>query len=555
MKMNLFSALAATLLGFALLAPSAAAESPTLADDLATGLQLEGDRDWGKAIQHYESVLRRHDASSKIEQRLLISRLHFDVHRRYQDSSFRKAVGNTGTQQALDLYDEVLGNLETHFVDSVDWKRLLTNGTASLEVALTEPGFLRRQLADVDPQRIENFRLTVHKHALSRPATSRFDLRATVAYIAGMARQELGLAGSATVFEYVCGAVGTLDTYSRFLTPSQLDETFSNIEGNFVGLGVELKAEEDRLKIVNVIAGGPADEAGIRAGDAIIRVEQSRTTSVDPEHAADLLRGPEDSSVSIGLLTAAGEHRDLRLQRRRVEVPSVEDVKLVDPENGIGYLRLTNFQKTTGRDFEAALWKLHREGMRQLIVDVRGNPGGLLTAAVEVADRFLESGDIVLTRGRNARENYDYRSHRPNTWQIPLTVLIDGDSASASEIFAGAIADHARGRLVGERTYGKGSVQGIFRMQAARVGICLTTAKFYSPNRTPISDRGVSPSVVVDTDQEAYTAARPAFEQGKAPEPPQPESLDDDRDRVLAKAIQLARGEQPIVAGRHPNAR
>jgi carboxyl-terminal processing protease len=164
--------------------------------------------------------------------------------------------------------------------------------------------------------------------------------------------------------------------------------------------------------------------------------------------------------------------------------------------------------------------------MRSLIIDVRGNPGGLLSAAVEVADRFLGNGRIVTTRGRNVRENFDYMAHRANTWNVPLAVLVDHDSASASEIFAGAIADSGRGVLVGETSYGKGSVQGIFRMQSAKFGLCLTTAKFFSPSGRAISQNGVVPTIEVEP---TYIAARPDSE-GKM-------TLDRD-DAVMQKAIE-----------------
>jgi carboxyl-terminal processing protease len=307
--------------------------------------------------------------------------------------------------------------------------------------------------------------------------------------------------------EYVCGAMSTLDPYSRFLTSQQLDETFSNIEGNFVGLGVELKAEPDRLRIVNVIKDGPAEKAGVRAGDAIVAVDGTNTKDANPDAVADLLRGPEGSYVVVDFVTTGQQARSLKIQRERVEVPCVENVQIVDRETGTGYFRLTSFQKTTTRDVDDALWNLHRQGMQQLIIDLRGNPGGLLSAAVEVADRFIRNGRIVTTRGRNVRENYDYVAHDVNTWTVPLIVLIDGDSASASEIFAGAIRDQNRGTLIGQRTYGKGSVQGIFRMQSAHAGICLTTAKFYSPNNVAISDRGVAPHREIAP---TYIVARPA---------------------------------------------
>lgn len=480
----------------------------TTVDDqaLEVGLELEQSQLWSEAIRHYEAAFRKSPSSKKLYQRLIISRLHFDVARRYQDESFLTSLDHLSTSQTLDLYAEILSNLQTHYVDRVDWDRLMIHGTAALEVALTERKFLSAVLPATDSGKIENFRQNIHKRIRERSTETRFDLRANAAYVADLAKKDLGLSGTATVMEFLCGAVSTLDPYTRLLSPSQLDEMFSNIEGNFVGLGVELKTEPQHLQILSVIPGGPAEQAGIRAGERIVRVEDARTTEVSAEFAADLLRGPERSFVSITIEGVDGQSREMKVQRRRVEVPCVENTHFVDVENRVGYFRLTNFQKTTTRDVENALWKLHREGMRSLIIDVRGNPGGLLSAAVEVADRFLSDGRIVTTRGRNTRENADYNAHRTNTWNLPIAVLIDRDSASASEIFAGAIADRKRGMIVGETSFGKGSVQGIFRMQAARFGLCLTTAKFYSPSGKAISQNGVTPDLAVNP---TYIAARP----------------------------------------------
>lgn len=470
------------------------------------GLELERSQLWGDAIRHYESESRRYSENATLYQRLIISRLHFDVNRRYQDDSFVAAVRQLSVNQVLDLYSEILANLQTHYVDPIDWQRVMIHGTAALEVALTEPTFTEQMLAGADAARVEHFRQTIHQQVKNRSTATRFDLRANVAVVAELARTEIGLSSAAAAFEFLGGAVSTLDPYTRLLSPSQLDEMFSNIEGNFVGLGIELKTESDCLQILSVIPNGPAEESGIKAGERIVRVESSLTSEGDPEYAADLLRGPEHTFVSIAVLGIDGVKRDLSVQRRRVEVPCVENVHFVDVEHRVGYFRLTNFQKTTTRDVEQALWKLHREGMQSLIIDVRGNPGGLLSAAVEVADRFLGRGRIVTTRGRNVRENFDYVAHRANTWNVPLAVLIDRDSASASEIFAGAIADSSRGVIVGETSYGKGSVQGIFRMQAAGFGLCLTTAKFFSPSGRAISQNGVVPTIPVEP---TYIAARP----------------------------------------------
>ncbi|TWU40467.1 putative CtpA-like serine protease [Novipirellula artificiosorum] len=485
-----------------------AADATTRSVDSAIthGLELEQSRLWADAVRHYEKANKKFSDHSQLYQRLVIAKLHYDVNRRYQDTSFVQTVDSLSSEQALDLYSEILANLKTHYVDDVDWARVMLHGTAALEVALTEPKFLEHHLAAADPAVVEHFRQNIHHELTSRSTATRFDLRANVAYVASIGGRELGMSPTAVALEYLSGAVSTLDPYTRLLSGNQLDEMFSNIEGNFVGLGIELKPERDCLQILSVIPGGPAEEAGIVAGEKIVRVETTLTEGEDSNLAADLLRGPENSYVSIGLTGVDGAPRDMSVQRRRVDVPCVENIHMVDPQNRVGYLRLTNFQKTTTRDVEQALWDLHRQGMKSLILDVRGNPGGLLSAAVEVADRFLGNGRIVTTRGRNVRENFDYTAHRPNTWNIPLAVLIDRDSASASEIFAGAIADSGRGAVVGETSYGKGSVQGIFRMQTAKFGLCLTTAKFYSPSGQAISRHGVVPNVPVEP---TYVAARP----------------------------------------------
>lgn len=474
--------------------------------DLEKGLDFERARLWTDAIRHYESATRKYPTSTRLYQRLVISRLHSDVNRRFQDESYKESLTDLGVGQALDLYSEILANLQTHYVGDVDWSRIQVHGTAALEVALTEDGFLKTLAPNVDRKKIESFRQSIHHRLQNRNTSTRFDLRANAAFVADVAKQEIGISPTATVMEFMSGSVSTLDPYTRLLSPSQLGEMFNNIEGNFVGLGIELKANKDNLQILSVIPKGPAEEAGIVAGEKIVGVDTSRTNVVDPDYVADLLRGPEHSYVNLVIAGIDGEERRMSVQRRRVEVPCVENVHFVDVENRVGYLRLTNFQKTTTRDVEKALWTLHREGMRSLVIDVRGNPGGLLSAAVEIADRFIGQGRILTTRGRNVRENYDYMAHRPNTWNVPLAVLVDRDSASASEIFAGAIADSGRGAIVGETSYGKGSVQGIFRMQSAKFGLCLTTAKFYSPSGKAISQNGVTPTIPVEP---TYIAARP----------------------------------------------
>lgn len=462
-----------------------------------TGEQLEQQRKWADALTHYEQALKEHPGRRDLQQRLTLARIHYDVERRYNDHSFTAGLSELNDQTALDLYTEVLLKIQAHHVQAPNWQDLLRRGTAHLDVAVGEPIFAGRHLKGVPAEQIATYRRELHRELDARSPQSRQEARDLVAIAARLGSQHLNLPATATVLEYTCGATAALDEYSGYLTGDQLDDVFSQIEGNFVGLGVELKSDGGALAIVSVIPGGPAEKGGLAPGDRIVAVDGKSTSGLSTDIACDLLKGEENTTVAVRLVNAGSEERTVTLRRERVEVPSVEETKIIDRAYGIGYLKLTSFQKTTSADLDAALWKLHRDGMKSLIVDVRGNPGGLLTASVEAADKFLNSGVIVSTRGRSPREDFDYKAHAQGTWRVPLIVLIDGDSASASEIFAGAIHDHRRGTVVGQRSYGKGSVQGIFPLNLSKAGVRLTTAKFYSPSGQAISQRGVSPDVEV----------------------------------------------------------
>ncbi len=510
--------------------PAATAGQPSLSELLQHGDALEQDRRWGDALTYYEDAVRKHPERRELQQRITVARTHMDIARRYSDASFIKSLRQLTEQQSLDLYAEVLLKIDTYHVHDPDWGQLVYRGVLNLQVAPTEPAFVDRFPQPVSTNPGERFVQDVRQVVDFKRIESRQQAHDSVVTITRLAVRDLGVASQAAVLEFTCAAAHSLDPYSSYLTGDQLDEVFSQIEGNFVGLGIELKADNGTLLIVNVIPGGPAQEAGIVANDRILEIDGKRVRKESTDAAADMLKGTELSFVEIGLQSPDGRTRRLRVQRRRVEVPSVQDIKIVDQTNGVAYMKLTSFQKTTSRDVDNALWTLHRKGMRTLIVDVRGNPGGLLNASVEVADKFLTTGTIVSTRGRSAREDFDYQAHNVGTWRVPLIVLIDGDSASASEIFAGAMHDHRRGTVIGQQSYGKGSVQGIFPLSRYKSGIRLTTAKFYSPSGQQISHHGVTPDIVVRNDSK-HVVARPTA---------QGEVLTGAADATLAAALKVA---------------
>ena len=513
-------------------AVSFSARSAEIGELLQQGYRLEIERRWSEALTYYEDAIRQYPNERALQQRFESTRLHYDVGRRYSDGSYLGTLSELPLEQALDLYAQVLLKIQAHYVAVPNWKELVQRGSNSLEVALSEPAFVQRNAPGCDRRAIIEFCQELRRVSGPQVVESRYAAREAVAAAARLAERLLQISPTAVVLEYLCGATNTLDPYSAYLTPNQLSEVYSQIEGNFVGLGVELKMEGGALKIVRVIGGSPAEQGGIRAGDHITAIDGRSVGKLSTDQAANLLQGEADSVVELAVAAPGQPPRTLQIRRRRVEVPSVENVRILDAKQGIGYLQLTCFQKTTCRDLDTALWKLHREGMRSLIIDIRGNPGGLLVTAVEVADKFVERGIIVSTRGRSVQEDFTYSAHAAGTWRMPLVVLIDQDSASAAEIFAGAIRDHRRGTIVGVRSYGKGSVQGIFPLSLSNAGIRLTTAKFYSPAGRPFSRIGVEPDMLV------RLTARPVDGQIVA-------AADDGDDAMLSAALKAAGGPQP----------
>lgn len=462
---------------------------------LEKGQSLELTGRWADALSHYEEALREYPQEHALQARFDTARLHYSLEQRYDDRSFRESLRTLRPQQALDLYGDLLGKIEAHYYTTPPWQDLTSRGAQAMDIALADEGFLRSHAIRVRGQQVERLRTDLAQLPNRYAIRSSRDASAVAAQVARLASQRIGLNETATLLEFTAAAAGGLDHYSAFLTADQLRDIYSQIEGNFVGLGVELKADNGALLIVHVIPRSPAAEAGIRDGDRIVTVDGQATQALSTDEAASLLTGVEGSTVRVSVVTGDQSPRELTVRRAHVDVPSLEGAKLLDPSTGVAYVRIPAFQKTTAADLEEALWDLHRQGMRSLVIDLRGNPGGLLTASVEVADKFIAEGGIVSTRGRSEQENFNYRAHRPGTWRVPLVVLIDGDSASASEIFAGAIKDAGRGKVVGTRSYGKGSVQGIFPLGTNGAGARLTTAKFYSPLGHPISNVGITPDI------------------------------------------------------------
>lgn len=295
---------------------------------------------------------------------------------------------------------------------------------------------------------------------------------------------------------------GLDDPYSVYYTQEEYASFMEDTEGEYVGVGVQVSQDADTKTITVVrVFEGPAKEAGVEADDIITEVNGGDISSQDIDTVVDKIRGVEGTEVSITVYRSSdGEDHEFTMQRRKVENPTVEYKMLAD---NIGYIEVSSFYEVTAQQYIAAVEDLNAQGMEGLIVDLRGNGGGLLDVAVDMLDYMLPAGKIVYTEDKDGNVTSEYNSTDDEQFTKPLAILVNGYSASASEIFAGAIKDYGIGTLVGTNTFGKGIVQRIFPLDDGSA-IKLTTAKYFTPNGNDIHKVGIKPDVEVELDVDAY---------------------------------------------------
>ena len=296
------------------------------------------------------------------------------------------------------------------------------------------------------------------------------------------------------------GMLISLDPHSSYMSPEDFKELQEETKGSFSGIGIEITVRDGVLTVVSPIEGTPAYRQGLQAGDQIIKINGQLTKNMTLMNAVKLLRGNRGDEVTISIHRKGLQGlQDIVLVRDVIPVHSVKTMVL---EPGLLYVRITNFQSTTTRDVRKALQNGEKkQPINGLILDLRNNPGGLLDQAVKVSDIFLDNGVIVSTRGRNSDEDMIFEAHRgTGRYDFPMIVLVNGGSASASEIVAGALQDQGRAIIVGTQTFGKGSVQTIVPLPDG-AGLRLTTARYYTPSGDSIQATGITPDMVVPFDK------------------------------------------------------
>ena len=345
------------------------------------------------------------------------------------------------------------------------------------------------------------------------------------------------------------GMITQLDPHSEYMNAKRHEDLRSDTRQQFGGIGVIISIRNDWLTVIEPMEDGPGAKAGLRSGDQIVKIEGAPTEGFTSQDAVDLLRGKPGTDVTVTIRRGEQKNQSITLTREIIKTKSVRDLngrgeyKLLEEQ--FGYARINSFSERTADELEDALTSMEEAGMKALVLDLRDNPGGLLTQSARVAEKFLKRGELVVfTEGRKQREQERLVALGANPRTMPLVVLINENSASASEIVAGCLQDHKRAELVGAKSFGKGSVQTILPLRDGSA-IRLTTAKYFTPTRRTIHEKGIKPDHAVDMTAEQYRDVQIKRQPGGYEDLPEEEQkrIDAAEDLQLKKALEVLRSK------------
>lgn len=501
----------ATLVGALLVMPSARAAdlSPKLKELLREAQALQVDGQYAKAWELYHQIRKaERNPPAEVTEGYQFCLRRIQQACRLRDKPSQALTGNLRHDEALTLYTDVLTALQKKYVDrnKVGLGDLFQYGVQEMRFALEDKEFLKDHLnADAKPEALEALKVRLEGLRANKPTIKKLDDARRELQSVMLPSQQMGVKPTAVLVEFVCGACNALDEYTGYLSPRRLAEAEVDLNGKFVGIGIDVVVRGDgmggkQLVIARVYPNSPAFKEMLSRDDVILSIDGQTPDSAAPAALAAKLQGEAGSKVDLEVMppgSSEGMKRKVTVERQPVLVPSVE----ADPsltEAGVGYVRLTSFQKTTPQELRSALLQLRSQpgGLKALVLDLRGNLGGSFEAALQVAEMFLPEGVIVYTETRLKEDAR--RANNPDALAVPLVVLVDADTASAAEIVAGALKDNNRARLVGQPTYGKGSIQCVLKLESIKSGLQVTVARFSSPERVPYDGRGITPHEVVE---------------------------------------------------------
>lgn len=458
--------------------------------------------------------LPRRDGGSEVEA------LNERLTARYQNPTTVRTIRSLSSDQAIRLFREVSAQTDSRHLEPSSYDLRVRRALRNLALALDNQTATQALGISQQSFQVDGFRNSMARLWDDMSVRSRSDAEQVMQTVMQYAQQVQGITPGMVAYEFSNATVDTLDKFSALEPAEPSRGPSAALESEMVGIGIEVKLHDDGLLLVRALRGGPAAEAGLKSGDVITAINRRDIAGMAMAQSVDLIKGQSGSRIQLQFERNGRRNQTVTLTRRRFRVWTVNDVRMVSGSD-VGYLNLSQFAQSSTQEIDSALKQLHRQGMKSLVLDLRGNPGGLLTTCVEITNRFLPCGTIVSTKGRLSGDNMHESATFNRTWDTPLVVLVDGDSASASEILAAAIQDNERGVVVGEKSYGKGTVQTHFPLQSINGNLRLTTARFYSPSGRAMSGSGVTPDV------------RIRDEDGVA-----------NGDRVLNEAIRIAQSRQ-----------
>ncbi len=484
--------------------PAALLASPTKIKTLRVqAMHFEEEGQWDKACDLYEAILQLDRKQAGVQKRYIHCLRRYWQVRRHSDESFVKALSRLEQGQALRLYALFLDTLQRNSIgkSKLRMRQLFRKGLDELRWALRDHDFCENYLPMAKQTDIDAFlaSLKVWEHASvsnGREATKH------VREICLSAYNFLQLDSTTLVMEFACGACYAVDDYTSYLTPKQIEALYDALKGEIVGVGLTPALEANQLVIADIADFTPAAEVmpPLERGDVLVEIDKKLASSMTPMTAVELLRGPSGTTVEIKVRSMSMGIRTVELRRRPILLSSVS--YHLETET-VGYIHLSSFHEGTTQELDIALASLEKAGAKALVLDLRGNGGGLFSSAIDVARRFLVSGVITSTQHNDAKFNTVYHARNPDALTIPLVLIVDSDTASAAEVVAGALKENKRAILVGQTTFGKSCTQCLVRFPAIvrgvpTGGLRLTIARYFSPSGAAYTGRGIEPDVAVE---------------------------------------------------------
>jgi len=427
------------------------------------------------------------------------------ISHRANDETLQAFLSTTSDSRLRSLFMEVSNLIDQRHVDPNSYQDRTKHAMIHIAEALQNPEFLRANNIRADKETLKRAQDELRKMADRVNARNANEAAQAMSWTMFNLAGGVGIDPTVMGLEFIQGNVDSLDKYSAFKPNAQASRPRVDLKSReeIVGIGVEMKTHDEGAIVVRPVQGSPAEKAGVMRGDVISSINGTTAKSRSLQEIAQMIAGPAGTPVLLKVLR--DNHTEMiHVTRGKLVLESVSEARIID-EEGTGYIRIDQFAHDTAKQLDAALWKLHNAGMKTLVLDLRGNPGGLLDVCIEMCDKFLPHGTIVSTRGRNYGDNTSESAQFAKTWKVPMVVLVDEGSASASEIFAAAMQDNKRAIIVGRTSYGKGTVQTHLPLRTVSGNLKLTTAKFYSPSGREMAGSGVTPDIVIEK-QESISA-------------------------------------------------